>query len=75
MTAFARRSLRENQWGLSVALFTTVFAIGQSIGPVAAGAIADATGSISAGLTAAAAVLMVAALVAILQRPVPQGSC
>lgn len=36
-----RKDLPEASLGRSVALFTTAFAIGQTIGPVAAGAIAD----------------------------------
>jgi len=53
-----------------VALFTAVFAIGQTLGPVAAGAIADATSSLALGLVAAGVVLVVACVVAALQKPI-----
>jgi len=77
VTAFGRRNLPEAQWGRSVALFTTVFAIGQTLGPVAAGLIADATHSLGAGLFAAGVALISAALIAVRQRrlqpPEPTG--
>jgi hypothetical protein len=54
--------------GSAVALFTTIFASGQTIGPVAAGAIGDATGSIEGGLLAAGIVLALGAVIALKQK-------
>lgn len=68
-TAFARSNLPRALVGRGIALFTFVFAAGQVIGPVAAGAIGDAAGSIEDGLIAAAFVLALGALVAAFQRP------
>lgn len=68
-TTFGRKNLTGDQWGPSLALFTTVFSIGQIIGPVGAGAIADHTGGTSAGLAAAGAILFAGALIGVLQRP------
>ncbi|MCP5081695.1 MAG: YbfB/YjiJ family MFS transporter [Alphaproteobacteria bacterium] len=68
-TTFGRKNLPSEQWGPSLALFTTVFSIGQIIGPVGAGMIADTTGSTGTGLALAGAVLFAGALIGILQRP------
>ncbi|MDA8586716.1 YbfB/YjiJ family MFS transporter [Rhodobacteraceae bacterium] len=69
VTAFSRKNLTPDLQGSAVALFTTVFAIGQTIGPVAAGAIGDAFGTIEQGLLAAGVVLAVGAVVALGQAP------
>jgi predicted MFS family arabinose efflux permease len=69
VTAFSRKNLPEASWGRSVALFTTTFAVGQTIGPVAAGLIADITKSLTLGLLAAGLALLLAAVVASFQRP------
>ncbi len=68
-TTFGRKNLPEQQWGPSLALFTTVFSIGQIIGPVGAGMIADSTGGTGTGLAVAGGVLFGGALIGILQRP------
>lgn len=69
VTAFSRKNLPQSDWGRAVALFTILFAAGQTVGPVAAGLIADQTASIGLGLFAAALVLMAGAGLAALQRP------
>ena len=46
-----------------------VFAIGQTIGPVAAGALGDAFGDIGPGIASAGAILALGAGVSLLQRP------
>lgn len=71
VTAFGRRNLPEAQWGASLSLMTVVFSVGQIIGPVAAGAVSDATGGTSAGLAAGAVILFIGALVGAFQRPLP----
>ena len=72
VTSFARKNLPQVLWGKSVSLFTLIFAIGQTIGPVAAGAIADLTGMVSTGVVAAGGILLCAAALAALQRPLAQ---
>lgn len=67
VTAFTRRNLPEAMWGRGVALFTTVFALGQTLGPVLAGAVSDLTGTLAVGMAAAGAVLLLAALLALRQ--------
>lgn len=68
-TSFARKRFPAAQWGGAMALFTVVFAIGQIIGPVAGGALADAMNDVTPGLVFAGAVLVLSALTALMQRP------
>src|SRR6056297_356796 len=72
VTSFGRKNLPEALWGKSVSLFTLIFAIGQTIGPVAAGAIADVTGTVDTGVIVAGGILLCAAALASFQRPLPQ---
>ena len=69
VTSFARKNLVEAQWGRAVGLFTTVFAAGQILGPILAGAIADGTGSLPRGMAAGGAILLAGAILSMLQRP------
>lgn len=69
VTGFIKSSLPAPAWGNAMAVATSLFAIGQTIGPVACGWISDRTGSLSTGLTASAAVLFLAALLALYQKP------
>lgn len=73
-TSFVKANLPRAAWGSGLAVVTSLFAIGQTIGPVGAGWISDRWGSLSAGLGVSAAVLLSGALIALLQRPRPQGS-
>ena len=67
MMALARAALPQAQWALTMNLFTFIFAIGQGIGPVAAGWVADTYG-MNWAMLAGAVVLVVAAGLALLQR-------
>jgi MFS family permease len=67
MMALAKKHLPNTQWALAMNLFTFVFAIGQGIGPVAAGWIAD-TSNLNWAMGAGAIVLLFAALLAFSQR-------
>ncbi|MGX1305341.1 putative MFS family arabinose efflux permease [Amorphus suaedae] len=69
VTAFGRNNLPEAQWGSSIALFTTIFAVGQLIGPVAAGYISDLTSDLTLGLIIAGATLILAGALAAFQKP------
>ncbi len=69
VTSFGKKNLDQSLWGKSVALFTTVFAVGQIVGPVLAGYIADQTESIRIGLFGAGLVLVAAGFIAIFQKP------
>jgi MFS family permease len=72
VTSFSRKNLTEAQWGTAVALFTTLFAVGQMIGPIAAGIVADLTNNIGLGLLGAGLIMLLAAVVAIAQKPLVQ---
>jgi MFS family permease len=67
MMALAKKHLPNVQLALAMNLFTFVFAIGQGIGPVAAGWIADAS-SLSWAMGAGAFTLLIAAILAFTQR-------
>ncbi|MGQ5262054.1 YbfB/YjiJ family MFS transporter [Micromonospora sp. ZYX-F-536] len=68
VTATIRGATHPEDWAPTLAALTTVFAAGQTIGPWAAGTIADHT-SADATLVWAAALCAAAALVAATQRP------
>ena len=53
----------------ALSLFTTIFAIGQIIGPVGAGVISDWSGGPEPGLVVAGLILLTGATVALAQRP------
>lgn len=69
VTGFIKSNLPVPAWGNAMAVATSLFAIGQTIGPVVCGWISDQTGSLSIGLAASAAVLLLAALLALYQKP------
>lgn len=68
VTAYARKTLPTRLWGRAVALYTTVFSVGQTLGPIGAGWLADASGSLRSGLLVAAGILFVGGVAALLQR-------
>lgn len=72
VTSFGRKNLPQALWGKSVSLFTLIFAVGQTIGPVAAGAIADMTGTVGTGVVASGGILLLAAVLAAFQKPLAQ---
>ncbi|MEM8975636.1 MAG: YbfB/YjiJ family MFS transporter, partial [Pseudomonadota bacterium] len=57
VTSFSRKNLPVQLWGPALGLFTIIFAVGQTIGPVAAGAVGDGLGDIRYGLLGAGLVL------------------
>lgn len=68
VTALARKALPREAWGAGLATYTVVFAAGQPVGPILAGLVADATGTLFAGLFTSVVVLVVGSIVAALQR-------
>jgi predicted MFS family arabinose efflux permease len=72
VTSCARQSLPARHWTAAIAGLTTVFAIGQCLGPVLAGTLSDGPSGIRAGLAIGAVLLAAGALVALAQRQ--QGS-
>ena len=70
-TALARRDLPAGAWNAGIALFTVVFAAGQSFGPLISGALSDGAGGLRAGLAWSAAVLALGAVIAFAQPVKP----
>jgi len=70
VTDLVKTSLPKTSWGSVVSVFTVVFAIGQAIGPVLTGWLADVTQSLQAGLAGSVAILAVASATAMRQRTV-----
>ena len=68
VTDLVKTSLPKTSWGPAVAVFTVAFAIGQAIGPILSGWLADATQSLSAGLAGSVAILLAASAAAMFQR-------
>ena len=69
VTNFAKKNLTNMLWGRALAAFTTIFATGQILGPMLAGAISDATGALENGMATAGSILLAGGVVAWLQRP------
>ncbi len=67
MMALARTTLPPSLWAKAMNLFTFIFAIGQGVGPVAAGWIADRQG-LSTAMAAGAVTLVLAAALAFAQK-------
>jgi hypothetical protein len=68
ITEIVKTALPVRAWGPAVAFFTFVFSIGQTIGPVFTGWLADLSRSLQAGLAASVAILAAASILAIFQR-------
>jgi predicted MFS family arabinose efflux permease len=73
LTGFIQTNISKPAWGRAMAVATTLFALGQTIGPVAAGWLSDHFGALSIGLASSAAVLLLAALLAATQKPLQSG--
>lgn len=69
VTSFIRQNIAQQDWGATMGLFTVIFAISQTIGPISAGLIGDLTGEIGDSLMVASIVLLVGAFCAMMQKP------
>lgn len=67
-TAFVRHNLPPPAWGAGIGAFTIVFALGQIVGPVLSGRLADGPGGLQRGFVCSAIVLALAALAGSRQR-------
>jgi predicted MFS family arabinose efflux permease len=70
-TAFVRHNLPPSLWGAGISAFTVVFALGQILGPLVVGLIADGPGGLARGLVFSAVALWVGAALAFRQRALP----
>jgi predicted MFS family arabinose efflux permease len=68
-TAFVRFNYPPDAWPWAIGVLTMAFGIGSMLGPIATGAVTDATGSLGTSLLIAAAMLALGAMVAACQRP------
>ena len=66
-TAFVRFNYPPSAWPKGIAAMTIAFGIGQTLGPIAVGAITDAFGSLSYALNVSAAMLAVGAIASAFQ--------
>jgi predicted MFS family arabinose efflux permease len=66
-TAFVRFNYPPAQWPKGIAAMTIAFGIGQTLGPIAVGAVTDALGSLSYALNLSAATLALGAVLAAFQ--------
>jgi predicted MFS family arabinose efflux permease len=66
-TAFVRFNYPPAAWPKGIAAMTIAFGIGQTLGPIAVGAVTDAMGSLSYALNVSAAMLAVGAIAAAFQ--------
>ena len=68
VTSFARRAAKPHAWAAAIAALTIAFGVGQCIGPVLSGALADGANGLRSGLWLSVGILAVATIVAALQR-------
>ena len=73
-TAFVRLNYPPSAWPKGIAAMTIAFGIGQTLGPIAVGAVTDAMGSLSYALNVSAAMLAVGAMLAAFQGKLAQKS-
>ena len=71
-TAFVRLNFPAAAWSAGITAFSVVFAMGQVLGPLAVGWVADSHGGLVRGFLYSAMALWVGALVAWLQKPIRQ---
>jgi MFS family permease len=68
VTSFARRAAKPHAWTAAIAALTIAFGVGQCVGPVLSGALADGPSGLQAGLWLSVGILAIATVVAALQR-------
>jgi predicted MFS family arabinose efflux permease len=73
-TAFVRFNYPPSEWPAGIAAMTIAFGLGQTLGPIAVGAVTDALGSLSYALNVSAAMLAVGAIASAFQRRLVQKS-
>ncbi|MBV9078619.1 MAG: YbfB/YjiJ family MFS transporter [Methylobacteriaceae bacterium] len=67
-TAFVRRNYAPGAWPSAIGRLTIAFSLGQTVGPVAVGAVTDAWRGLSAGLWTSVGLLVAAVAAALAQR-------
>jgi MFS family permease len=67
-TAYVKHNLPQSQWVSGITVFTTIFAIGQVLGPTLVGWISDGSGGLARGLLLSACILLFGGAVASRQQ-------
>jgi MFS family permease len=67
-TAFVKHNLPANEWVAGITAFTSIFAIGQVLGPTVVGWISDGQGGLEFGLLLSSIALLVGGAIATLQK-------
>ncbi|WP_297723725.1 YbfB/YjiJ family MFS transporter [Limnohabitans sp. Rim8] len=68
-TAFVKHNLPQTQWIPAITVFTSIFAVGQMIGPALTGWVSDGSGGLQTGFGVSALVLLLGAACAAWQKP------
>jgi len=71
-TAMVKHNLPPEQWASGISAFTVIFALGQIVGPVVVGWIADGAGGLQRGLVFSALALLLGACFAWQQKPLTE---
>jgi len=70
ITNIMRKSLPVGGWARGIALVTIIFSVGQTLGPLVSGYLADLTSSLTSGFVLSASILFLGALIALFQKEV-----
>jgi MFS family permease len=73
-TVFIRNNLPQSQWVAGIAVFTSLFAVGQVVGPTLIGWVSDGSGGLSRGFLLSAGILLMSAVLSWLQKPLVQAT-
>ncbi len=68
-TAFVKHNMPQSQWVSAITIFTSIFAVGQVIGPSLTGWISDTSGELPIGFVVSALILFSGAVLSSLQKP------
>ncbi len=68
VSALIKQALPKPAWGAAMATFTIAFSLSQMVAPLLGGWVADMSGTLRSGLSFSAAVVLLGALIACLQR-------
>jgi MFS family permease len=71
-TAMVKHNLAPEQWAAGISVFTVIFALGQIVGPVVVGWIADGDGGLQRGLLFSSLALLLGAVLAWQQKPLTE---
>jgi predicted MFS family arabinose efflux permease len=71
-TAMVKHNLPPEQWASGISVFTVIFALGQIVGPVVVGWIADGEGGLQRGLLFSAMALLLGSYFAWQQKPLAE---